>query len=126
MAKKDRLEINVETPVELNNPFANLQIDHLPLGEPEKPKDEKPRPVRLGRVVLRRETAHRGGKTVIVIADFAPNISTRQIEELARKLRNACGCGGTTKERCIEIQGNQAAKIRELLEKEGFRVAGER
>ena len=75
-------------------------------------------------MVLRKETAHRGGKTVIVIHDFAPQINLRAIEELAKKLRNACGCGGTVKERTIEIQGNQPAKIRQLLEKEGFRVAG--
>ena len=78
----------------------------------------------MGRVVLRRETAHRGGKTVIVIHDFATSISAKSIEELGRKLRKVCGCGGTTRERMIEIQGNHAAKIRELLEQEGFRVAG--
>ena len=46
------------------------------------------------------------------------------IEELARKLRNACGCGGTTRQRAIELQGNQVARIRSLLEEEGFKVAG--
>jgi translation initiation factor 1 (eIF-1/SUI1) len=35
-----------------------------------------------------------------------------------------CGCGGTTRERAIEIQGDQPGRIRELLEQEGFRVAG--
>jgi translation initiation factor 1 (eIF-1/SUI1) len=43
---------------------------------------------------------------------------------MGRKLRKVCGCGGTTRERMIEFQGNHAAKIRELLEQEGFRVAG--
>jgi translation initiation factor 1 len=123
MAKKDRIEINIETPLELNNPFANLQIDHLPLGDPE-PEKVTAKAAKLGRVVLRRETAHRGGKTVIVVYDFAPQISAQQISDLARKLRQACGCGGTSKERRIEIQGDQAAKIRSLLEHEGFRVAG--
>jgi translation initiation factor 1 len=78
----------------------------------------------MGRVVLRRETAHRGGKMVIVVHDFAPSIPMRVIEELARKLRNACGCGGTTRQREIELQGNQVARIRSLLEEEGFKVAG--
>ena len=77
-----------------------------------------------GRVVLRRETAHRGGKVVIVIDDFAPHISLAAIEELGRKLRHACGCGGTIRQRSIELQGNQAAQIRSFLEKEGFTVAG--
>jgi translation initiation factor 1 len=79
---------------------------------------------KLGRVVLRRETAHRGGKTVIVVHDFAPFIAMSAIEDLARKLRNACGCGGTTRHRSIELQGDQVPRIRALLEEEGFKVAG--
>ena len=127
MARKERIEFMPEAPVELNNPFANLQIDNLPLGEPIQsvpPAQEREGKSKLGRVVLRRETAHRGGKTVIVIHDFAPSIPMRSIEDLARKLRSACGCGGTTRQRTIEIQGNQAEKIRSLLEQEGYRVAG--
>jgi translation initiation factor 1 len=122
MARKERNEAGSDLPVELNNPFAGLVVDNLPLGEPT------PQPTRVvpssGRVVLRRETAHRGGKTVVVIYDFAPSISSRSIEDLARRLRHACGCGGTARERTIEIQGDQVTKIRALLEKEGFRVAG--
>jgi len=110
--------------MEFNNPFANLQIDNLPLGDPAPQGAPAKAKTALGRVVLRRETAHRGGKMVIVIHDFAPFISTKSIEDLARKLRSACGCGGTTKERTIEIQGNQVDRIRSLLEQEGFRVAG--
>ena len=75
-------------------------------------------------MVLRREKANRGGKTVIVIYDFAPNIGYNYIESLAGKLKAACGCGGTMKERTIEIQGDQPGRIRALLEAEGFRVAG--
>jgi translation initiation factor 1 len=110
---------------ELNNPFAGLSSDGLPPGDilssATIPSARKPK---LGRVVLRRETAHRGGKVVIVVHDFAPSIPLGVIDELARKLRNACGCGGTTRERTIELQGNHVARIRSLLEEEGFRVAG--
>jgi translation initiation factor 1 len=105
----------------LNNPFASLRTDGLPPGQ------EPPAPARkpgMGRVVLRREKAHRGGKTVIVVHDFAPSIPMTVIEELARKLRQACGCGGTTRQRSIELQGDQPARIRALLEEEGFKVAG--
>ena len=124
MARKDRIEVTTENQLELGNPFADLQIDNLPLGEASPPPPPlKAKPAR-GRVVLRRETAHRGGKIVIVIHDFAPHISNQSIEDLARKLRSACGCGGTTRQRSIEIQGNQVDRIRSLLEQEGFRVAG--
>src|ERR1035441_8182319 len=126
MARKDRVIVMAENPFELNNPFAGLQIDNLPLGDSEPPAAAAPPKAKsaLGRVVLRRETAHRGGKIAIVIHDFAPFISTQSIEDLARKLRSACGCGGTTRQRTIEIQGNQVDRIRSLLEQEGFRVAG--
>lgn len=104
-----------------NNPFASLGSDHLPDGE-TKPEP----PAKLGRVVLRKETAHRGGKTVIVVYDFAPSITGAFITELAGKLKKSCGCGGTVKDRQIEIQGDQPGKIRAVLEAAGFRVDGVR
>jgi translation initiation factor 1 len=73
---------------------------------------------------LRKKKAYRGGKTVIVVHDFAPHITAAQIEEFARQLKKACGCGGTVRDRAIEIQGDQPGKIRALLEAEGFRMAG--
>jgi translation initiation factor 1 len=125
MPKKPGIRLFQDHRPELNQPFADLRDEGLPAGEEPsssvRPTVGKPR---MGRVVLRRETAHRGGKTVIVVHDFSPSIPMPVIEELARKLRNACGCGGTTRQRCIELQGNQAARIRSLLEAEGFKVAG--
>lgn len=115
----------------LNNAFADLALDGLPAA-PESPglavneNAKSTKPAKLGRVVLRRETAHRGGKAVVVIDQFESQIRDDQIDALARKLRAACGCGGTIKNREIEIQGDQPAKLRALLEAEGFRVAGAR
>ena len=106
----------------LNRAFAQLSADGLPAG-PELPA---PKPVKLGRVVLRKETAHRGGKTVIVVHEFAPSITAAQIETFAGLLKKACGCGGTVKDRTIEIQGDQPGKIRAQLEAAGFQVAGVR
>jgi translation initiation factor 1 len=48
------------------------------------------------------------------------------IEKIAKKLRAACGCGGTVKGRTIEMQGDQPARVRAALEAEGFQVAGVR
>jgi len=79
---------------------------------------------KLGRVVLRKETAHRGGKCVIVVDDFAPHLGSEFLEELSKKLRKSCGCGGALKDRRIELQGDHPEKVRALLQAEGFRVAG--
>ena len=123
MARREKTEQSGNS--EINNPFADLQIDNLPMGE-EPAQPPKPAQQVRGRVVLRRETAHRGGKTVIVIHDFASFISTQAIEDLGRKLRRVCGCGGTTRQRIIEVQGDHVSKIRSILEEEGYRVAGVR
>ena len=126
MREKIRIPLSQGQQPQLNNPFAGLQTDGLPAGEdtPMPSRSAAARKPAMGRVVLRREKAHRGGKTVIVVHDFAPSIPMSAIEELARKLRHACGCGGTIRERSIELQGDQPARIRALLEEEGFKVAG--
>jgi translation initiation factor 1 len=79
---------------------------------------------KLGRVVLRRETAHRGGKTVIVVDQFATHLPISIIETVAKKIRISCGCGGAVRGRTIEIQGDQPARVRAVLEREGFKVGG--
>jgi translation initiation factor 1 (eIF-1/SUI1) len=93
---------------------------------PEKHAQAKTR----GRVVLRRETKHRGGKAVIVVRGLAlvPGFDGPHIEALAKQLKQQLGCGGTVegegKERQNELQGDRAAQVAELLRAEGFRVAG--
>ena len=77
-------------------------------------------------LLVGRELARRGGKTVIVVHDFATHLPVSVIETIAKKIRTVCGCGGTVKGRTIEIQGDQPARVRSVLEAEGFEVAGVR
>jgi translation initiation factor 1 len=107
--------------------FSEVRLpENLPAGPTAPaPTPEPQKPLwKMGRVVLRREKAHRGGKTVIVIDDFATHLPLSVIETVAKKVRAACGCGGTVKDRRVEIQGDQPARIRAALEAEGFEVAG--
>lgn len=109
----------------LGTAFSNLDLPNLPPApEPVAAPDSPQRIWKMGRVVLRRETAHRGGRTVIVIHDFATHLPLTIIETVAKKIRSAGGCGGTVRNRTIEIQGDQPAKIRTVLEAEGFQVVG--
>ena len=109
----------------LGHALAGVDAAGLPAG-PAGPDSKEPvAPAwKPGRVVLRRERAHRGGKTVVVIDGFATHLPLAFSERVAAKVRTACGCGGTLKERRVEIQGDQASKIRAVLEAEGFAVAG--
>jgi translation initiation factor 1 len=108
-----------------NDPFANLNLPNLPPGPSEKGDAESPqRAWTMGSVTLQRETALRSGKTVIVVKDFGTHLPITVIETIAKRIRTACGCGGTVKNKRIEIQGDQAARIRAVLEAEGFEVKG--
>ena len=120
--KKPRIDTSGNQPA-LQSPFASLALEDLPAGpaEPLLPKTSAPK---NGRIVLRREKSNRGGKTVVVASDFAPHFSLQDIEQLAKKARQACGCGGTVRGRDIELQGDNPQPIRSFFEKEGFRVAG--
>ncbi len=109
----------------LDHAFANVDLPvNLPAGPPVPAPAGTESPWKMGRVVLRREKAHRGGKTVIVIDDFATHLPLSVIETVAKKVRVACGTGGTVTGRRVEIQGDQPAKVRAALEAQGFQVAG--
>jgi translation initiation factor 1 len=73
-----------------------------------------------GRVDIRRETGGRGGKTVTVVDGFV-GIGLPEKEQLAKKMRAACGCGGTVKDGAIEIQGDQRETVARILTEAGFR-----
>ena len=73
-----------------------------------------------GRVDIKRATAGRGGKTVTLVTGFT-GIGLPEKEQLAKKMRAACGCGGTVKGGDIEIQGDQREKIATILREAGFR-----
>lgn len=126
--EKDRIDTESGSGALSFNPFAALEAEKFP--ERDNSKAEAPakletnKPSKKGRVVLRRETADRGGKTVVVVSDFASEISQNEIEEIAKKLRKFCGCGGAVKGREIEIQGEQVSRVREFLSEMGFRVDG--
>ncbi len=118
------------------NPFAALSGAGLPsapsnsagggaphglrsLGEGGSPRKDAPAKNR-GRVDIKRTTAGRGGKTVTIVTGFM-GIRLPEKESLCKKMRSACGCGGTVKDGEIEIQGDQREKIAQILTDAGFR-----
>ena len=106
-----------------NNPFGALSGAGLPVAPQSviQAATKKEAPARnRGRVDIKRTTAGRGGKTVTLVTGFV-GIGLPEKESLAKKMRNACGCGGTVKDGDIEIQGDQRDKIAQILTEAGFR-----
>ena len=112
------------------NPFGSLSSAGLPVAPKvvieqaaaaasQRPGAVSPAKNR-GRVDIKRETGNRGGKTVTVVSGFI-GIGLPEKEQLAKKMRAACGCGGTVKEGQIEIQGDQRETVAKILSEAGFR-----
>src|SRR6516162_2922058 len=91
------------------------EIAAKPVGTKEQiPKKIAP-VVRLG-----RETKGRRGKGVTTISDVP--LDEAGLLELATKLKDRCGTGGTVKDSVIEIQGDQRDRLAVVLEGMGYRV----
>ena len=103
------------------NPFAELSSDGLPPGavQPLPAATGSPKKNR-GRVDIKRQTAHRGGKTVTVVTGFV-GIGLPEKEKLAKQMQKVCGTGGTVKEGRIEIQGDRREEVAKILTEAGFR-----
>ncbi|MBT3390885.1 MAG: stress response translation initiation inhibitor YciH [Chloroflexi bacterium] len=69
---------------------------------------------------LHRESKGRGGKTVTLVKNLM--LSEKDLKALAKKLKQACGTGGTIKAGVIEIQGEHRQKISDALKKLGYKV----
>lgn len=67
----------------------------------------------------RLEKNQRAGKVVTVILGFPSN--DEYLNELTKKLKNHCGCGGTVKNNTIELQGDHKDKAHQFLGKLGFK-----
>lgn len=71
------------------------------------------------RVVL--DTKHRAGKSVTIVYGFKG--SNEDLEILGKKLKNACGTGGSVKDGEIIIQGDQRDKVMQWLQKNEYKKA---
>jgi predicted translation initiation factor SUI1 len=95
--------------------------DPVPPGRPAAPPVRKAEPPKkVHTVKLGRETAGRKGKGVTVVWELP--LTEDQLKELATRLKNACGTGGTVKDGRIEIQGDHRDKIAQELDRLGYKV----
>lgn len=71
-----------------------------------------------GVIRIGRQAKGRKGKGVTIITGVP--LGQDELKELARTLKNKCGCGGTVKNGEIEIQGDQRDKLIDELAKLGY------
>ena len=73
-----------------------------------------------GIVRVSRETKGRGGKAVTLVRGLS--LDDAALAALGKRLRSACGAGGTLKDGVIEVQGDHVDRLVLLLQGEGWVV----
>ena len=73
-----------------------------------------------GIVRIQRETKGRKGKGVTLISGIP--LAQDELKNLAKKLKQKCGTGGTVKNGIIEIQGDHRELLLTLLLEQGWKV----
>ena len=85
-----------------------------------KPQKASSLPPHQQTIYLHRDSKGRGGSSVTLVKNLV--LAQNDMKELARRLKQLCGSGGTVKDGVIEIQGEQREKIAEELKKMGYKV----
>jgi translation initiation factor 1 len=68
--------------------------------------------------ILIKLSKRRYGKEVTLIEGI--DMGEINLDELAKYLKSKLACGGTVKNKVIELQGNHVNRVKELLIKKGF------
>ena len=98
------------------------ELDALEKERKENPEEEVETPDDYGtkKLHIQYERKGRGGKEVCVVSGF--NTEDDVIKRFAKRLKQACGLGGSVKNGEILVQGQAIDKIEKFLLSEGFKV----
>lgn len=89
--------------------------------EEESNEEEQTLPAAQQKIKVRLETKHRAGKAVTLIENFTG--TTADKEDLGKKLKTACGTGGSVKDGEILVQGDNRDKVLQWLLKNGYKLS---
>ncbi|NDV62988.1 translation initiation factor [Puniceicoccales bacterium CK1056] len=121
---KERIDTSGGQSLSAGNPFAGLSAEGLASGPVQPAQPSKPAaPVKKREtLLLRRLKAGKGGKVVTEISGF--DCHPDGLAQLLKRLQTRLGTGGTRRGKVLELQGECRAAVKELLEKDGYRVKG--
>lgn len=71
-------------------------------------------------LIVSIDKKQRKGKTVTLVQGFIGK--DEDLETLAKLIKTKCGTGGSAKDGEIIIQGDVKIKVKDILEKEGYKV----
>jgi len=109
MSKNKKIPVGV---VFSTNPDFDFSFDNDEVAETLPPEKQKLR--------IQLDKKARAGKQVTLITGFVGNDD--DLEVLAKKLKNLCGCGGSAKDGEILIQGDVREKVLTWLVAQGYKA----
>ncbi len=121
MSKKSKKDVvDTGAPSELkHNPFASLAslpVAPAPIAVTEPAREEAPStPAFAPKIVVRRETKGRGGKTVTRVS----GITAAHREAMAARMKKALGCGASIEGDDLLLLGSLVDRAADWLEAEG-------
>ncbi|WP_276270707.1 translation initiation factor [Haloarcula litorea] len=92
-----------------DDPFDDLGVPDDPTADLDRATQE----------LTVRTDERRYGKQMVLIEGFDDEAG---LADLASELKSALGTGGTVKDGRIELQGDHADRVRDLLEERGYRT----
>lgn len=104
--KTDKKGIIYSTNSDYEYDFDNEEVETLPSNE------------QTLKVMLDKK--NRKGRIVTLITGFVG--TNNDLKDLGKLLKSKCGVGGSAKDDEIIIQGDFIQKIKEILQKEGFKI----
>lgn len=81
----------------------------LPEGEEQPSQPAAPKPEKIGKLAVSIEKKGRAGKTATIISGFT--VSQERLEEIAAKLKQKLGTGGSARGGEILIQGDRRQDV---------------
>jgi translation initiation factor 1 len=87
-------------------------------GKRKRSASQPPAEATDGVARVRREKKGRGGKTVTAV--YGLDLDESELKELGKRIKQACGTGGSVKGGVIEIQGDMTEAVLSHLKGEGY------